>query len=113
MLWCPVCGHGGHQACVQKWFARNETCPTGCGHSCRLETPVRTHRDGEIVPVSTEFCGVINTNAGDKLVNQSDVARVHGAGLGTGLSDGVDEEVAARRRKASRVGLKRMNALMT
>ena len=34
MHWCPVCGHGGHRACLDKWFARYNTCPTGCGHNC-------------------------------------------------------------------------------
>lgn len=34
MHWCPVCGHGGHRACLDAWFAKHEMCPTGCGHKC-------------------------------------------------------------------------------
>ena len=34
MHWCPVCGHGGHRACLDKWFSRYSSCPTGCGHNC-------------------------------------------------------------------------------
>ena len=32
--WCPICSHGGHVACMKLWFSRNDTCATGCGHSC-------------------------------------------------------------------------------
>jgi hypothetical protein len=32
--WCPVCGHGGHIGCTQKWFENHVMCPSGCGHKC-------------------------------------------------------------------------------
>lgn len=39
--WCPVCAHGGHLSCSQKWFQRQQQqrnqlaeCPSGCGHHC-------------------------------------------------------------------------------
>ena len=35
-VWCPGCGHGGHAAHLQEWFAGNKECPTGCGHRCHL-----------------------------------------------------------------------------
>jgi hypothetical protein len=34
MQWCPVCGHGGHRECLDIWYSKNSTCPTGCGHKC-------------------------------------------------------------------------------
>lgn len=39
MLWCQVCGHGGHKKCIRNWFDRiapnrAASCPSGCGHVC-------------------------------------------------------------------------------
>eukprot|EP01016_Furgasonia_blochmanni_P034063 TRINITY_DN3631_c0_g1_i18.p1 TRINITY_DN3631_c0_g1~~TRINITY_DN3631_c0_g1_i18.p1 ORF type:complete len:230 (+),score=22.65 TRINITY_DN3631_c0_g1_i18:67-756(+) len=34
MLWCQICGHGGHLTEVKQWFEMNNECPTGCGHKC-------------------------------------------------------------------------------
>lgn len=34
MHWCPVCAHGGHIECNQKWFKISSQCPAGCGHKC-------------------------------------------------------------------------------
>jgi len=31
------CGHGGHIQHIGQWLANNDTCPTGCGHSCEYE----------------------------------------------------------------------------
>ena len=62
MVWCSGCGHGGHRACLHRWFSptqrlrptargrygktiANHTvckpyeqsfCPTGCGHRCTV-----------------------------------------------------------------------------
>ena len=33
--WCPVCSHGSHLACADKWFAMSNHCAAGCGHQCR------------------------------------------------------------------------------
>ena len=33
-LFCKACGHGGHLSHMQKWFLRDNSCPTGCGCSC-------------------------------------------------------------------------------
>lgn len=33
-LFCKACGHGGHLSHMQKWFAREPLCPTGCGCGC-------------------------------------------------------------------------------
>jgi len=35
--WCPVCSHGGHLKCMQRWFAQSKTCCMGCGHNCTME----------------------------------------------------------------------------
>lgn len=35
---CIVCGHGGHMAHLQQWFAKNNICPSGCGCNCLNET---------------------------------------------------------------------------
>lgn len=35
---CIVCGHGGHMAHLQQWFAKNNVCPSGCGCHCLVET---------------------------------------------------------------------------
>jgi hypothetical protein len=35
-LWCPVCCHGGHISCIKKWFSKNSSCPSGCGHPCHI-----------------------------------------------------------------------------
>lgn len=35
-LWCPVCCHGGHISCIKKWFSKNTSCPSGCGHPCHI-----------------------------------------------------------------------------
>lgn len=35
-VWCQGCGHGGHLACYEKWFAHQRLCPTGCNHLCNL-----------------------------------------------------------------------------
>ena len=32
--WCPLCAHGGHLACTQRWFRQSNECPAGCGHNC-------------------------------------------------------------------------------
>lgn len=32
--WCPLCAHGGHLACTQRWFQQHDDCPAGCGHNC-------------------------------------------------------------------------------
>lgn len=37
-VWCPGCGHGGHAACLERWFAEESTCPSGCGHQCELKS---------------------------------------------------------------------------
>jgi hypothetical protein len=37
LQWCPICGHGGHSACLQQWFAENLVCPSGCGHRCTMK----------------------------------------------------------------------------
>mmetsp|Transcript_6969 Transcript_6969/g.13319 ORF Transcript_6969/g.13319 Transcript_6969/m.13319 type:complete len:187 (-) Transcript_6969:1029-1589(-) len=37
LLWCPICGHGGHSACLQQWFSEHLTCPSGCGHRCSMK----------------------------------------------------------------------------
>jgi hypothetical protein len=34
LQWCPVCSHGGHLACLKKWFRQYSCCATGCGHQC-------------------------------------------------------------------------------
>lgn len=35
ILWCQICGHGGHVKEMKKWFSeKNATCPAGCGHAC-------------------------------------------------------------------------------
>lgn len=34
LQWCPVCSHGGHFGCLQKWFSSHTECPTGCSHHC-------------------------------------------------------------------------------
>ena len=39
-LWCPVCCHGGHSGCIKKWFFKNSSCPSGCGHPCQLSSAV-------------------------------------------------------------------------
>lgn len=48
--WCPVCAHGGHTECMQRWFSAcgpsGGACATGCGHNCRR-------------PSETEFAVVI------------------------------------------------------
>lgn len=31
---CGRCGHGGHFAHMQSWFARSSVCPSGCGCHC-------------------------------------------------------------------------------
>lgn len=36
MAWCQGCYHGGHLIHMSQWFAENDYCPTGCGHSCEL-----------------------------------------------------------------------------
>lgn len=36
LKWCPICGHGGHRECMQKWFSLHISCPSGCGHQCML-----------------------------------------------------------------------------
>jgi hypothetical protein len=36
LQWCPICSHGGHHACLQKWFSLYNCCATGCGHNCCL-----------------------------------------------------------------------------
>ena len=33
---CLKCGHGGHLAHLQDWFAENVECPSGCQCECRL-----------------------------------------------------------------------------
>ena len=35
---CLVCGHGGHTAHLEEWFAKYDVCPTGCGCRCLRET---------------------------------------------------------------------------
>lgn len=32
--WCPLCAHGGHLRCMQRWFRIYRDCPAGCGHMC-------------------------------------------------------------------------------
>lgn len=34
MLWCQVCGHGGHYREIYDWFSGHDECPTGCHHKC-------------------------------------------------------------------------------
>jgi len=34
MLWCQVCGHGGHYKEVYEWFLNNSECASGCSHKC-------------------------------------------------------------------------------
>lgn len=34
LQWCPICAHGGHLSCLQKWFTEYTCCPTGCAHQC-------------------------------------------------------------------------------
>ena len=34
--WCRECSHGGHLKHIKDWFSKNSTCPTGCGHQCKL-----------------------------------------------------------------------------
>jgi len=41
-VWCQGCSHGGHLQHMQVWFAGNSECPTGCGHSCRLDQTQKT-----------------------------------------------------------------------
>ena len=36
-VWCPICCHGGHRACLKKWFEKFSTCPSGCGHTCVVD----------------------------------------------------------------------------
>ncbi|KAI8611176.1 WD40-repeat-containing domain protein, partial [Chytriomyces sp. MP71] len=33
--WCHGCQHGGHLNCLERWFAKNSECPSGCGHLCK------------------------------------------------------------------------------
>jgi len=35
---CPGCGHGGHLGHMTSWFAKQDTCPSGCGHICNFST---------------------------------------------------------------------------
>ncbi|CAH0557006.1 unnamed protein product [Brassicogethes aeneus] len=35
---CIICGHGGHTNHLQEWFQTRDTCPTGCGCRCLMET---------------------------------------------------------------------------
>ena len=35
-VWCQGCGHGGHLACYENWFAHQRLCPTGCNHLCNM-----------------------------------------------------------------------------
>jgi DNA-directed RNA polymerase subunit RPC12/RpoP len=43
--WCPLCAHGGHLACTQRWFRQSDDCPAGCGHNCcsTLQRAPATH----------------------------------------------------------------------
>jgi len=34
VVWCQVCGHGGHLEHMTAWHRDNEQCPAGCGHNC-------------------------------------------------------------------------------
>jgi len=34
MLWCQICGHGGHYKEIYEWFKSNSECPSGCSHKC-------------------------------------------------------------------------------
>jgi len=34
MVWCQVCGHGGHVHHMREAFKKNTGCPAGCGHLC-------------------------------------------------------------------------------
>ncbi|KAI9249009.1 WD40-repeat-containing domain protein [Sporodiniella umbellata] len=36
-VWCQGCNHGGHLAHMREWFATEQLCATGCGHSCVLQ----------------------------------------------------------------------------
>jgi len=32
--YCEICKHGGHLRHLVNWFAKNSSCPTGCGCQC-------------------------------------------------------------------------------
>ncbi|XP_064395171.1 GATOR2 complex protein WDR24-like [Halichondria panicea] len=34
VVWCQVCGHGGHLQHITQWHKNYEQCPAGCGHQC-------------------------------------------------------------------------------
>lgn len=34
MLWCQICGHGGHYMEMKQWFKTHDQCPSGCQHKC-------------------------------------------------------------------------------
>ena len=34
---CAKCGHGGHFAHMQTWFARSNVCASGCGCRCNAD----------------------------------------------------------------------------
>jgi Zinc-ribbon, C4HC2 type len=46
---CEVCGHGGHVNHMTEWFTSHDTCPTGCGCTCRLASPIPT-READLSP---------------------------------------------------------------
>lgn len=36
VIWCQICGHGGHMNEINEWFSggKDRSCPTMCGHKC-------------------------------------------------------------------------------
>lgn len=36
LIWCQICGHGGHFDCMREWFSNKAVCAMdGCKHRCQ------------------------------------------------------------------------------
>ena len=66
---CPGCGCGGHLKHLTSWFEKQDTCPSGCGHRCDVQSfgGVRAHAHATALPAITDlpmFCLPVGSSPG-------------------------------------------------
>lgn len=44
-IMCPVCGHGGHKSCLQKWFGIDSVCSSSCNRDFKRSCPAGCEHD--------------------------------------------------------------------